>query len=86
MESFSRRIWLPNKNKQNTGYLCPVAEARAPLDRQMGVGLGVFCSRSLETKTNAPGIFWCELDVTGRPAKRPQAHACASASIIRLLN
>ena len=35
----------------NTGYLCPVAEARAPRDRQMGVGLGVFCSRSLEIKT-----------------------------------
>ena len=35
----------------NTGYLCPVAEARAPLDRQMGVGLGVLCSRPLKTKT-----------------------------------
>ena len=56
----------------NTGYLCPAAETRAPLDRQMGVGLGVVLLQTAQNKNNTrpecSGVSWTS------PDDQPDAH------------
>ena len=70
MESFGRRIRLQNKTI-NTGYLCPVAEARAPLGRQMELDSEIFALDRSKQKQNAPeysGANWTSRD------DQPDAH------------
>ena len=55
-----------------------MAEARASLDRQMGIGLGVFAPDHSRQKQYTSGML-VRAGRRGRPARRPQAHACASA-------
>ena len=60
------------KNKTiHTGYLCPAAEAHAPLDRQMGVGLGVLLQTAPNKNKMRPEYSGASLAPQG---DQPDAH------------
>lgn len=74
------RVRQSNNSKKQTQAICARQRRRVPhWTGKWESDLEFVAPDPSKQKQHAPGIFWCELDVMRQLARRPQAHACASA-------